>query len=613
MRALCPQYYWDNEPGLLSTSPYIPIGCLNAPVSDPATAIDYFNVLDSYTPLCFNYPVTTDGVAVNFSNQAPPLRTALDQKARTPSNIVWGDPLDTDCAATLNETVFCPTAHGCTWQSFNVGIDQGVDECRYAGWGYDAGFPSGSDHRCNCSGINMRCQSRMSLCFKTRADPTFLSACCLGEWPTGVSQSVDVPLGIAKHPELPILAPVAVNQTSLPDPLTVSNTVKMNPFQMACDPRWCLGSPACDSIMYETCQWSITAMNGSSRSALLAPSGVCGEWYRTFTSQGIVGPNSFALIDSIVNSYCVKSATALGDTTSCACVDPHAKAFYVWHSEDGVTSHTYQATAVNSNSFDSIAVSDYVCSNPFCIAAFHQETSFITSGLLARKTTCPTQTCMQVNLGLTVSIASITAGGYIDIGSTEFLCAGSRQSISSDVPLLDIQPLNPVWFYNNGEYLNPDNQAEIVIRNRSQVSPYVQVTFGGLPDWLTPVTLPEYPVATNSTNVFLLAFNADKAPGPLATTMNVTVTALKDQTTPFSPSAAWIAPMNLSIVDISMPVPEQPPAPKPRTDARGLPLLLIGQLTIGGAAMVVLSVCMILFSLFLVVNNLINANASRIS
>ena len=454
----------------------------------------------------------------------------------------------------------------------------------------------------------------MSLCFKTRADPAFLSDCCLNNWPLGISQSVGLSLSIARLPNYPILAEVGPNNSSLPDPLTVSNTVQVNPFQMACDPRWCKGSSACDPILYEECRWSITTILGTSRSALLAPEGVCGEWYRNFVAEGLLGTNSFVLIDSIVNEYCIKSATALGDTTSCACVNPDARNFYVWYSDDGgLTSNTYQVTAVNSNSFDSIAVSDFVCTNPFCIQAFQQETSFITSGLLARKTTCPTQTCMQVNLGLIVSATSIASGGYVSIGSTDLLCGGPNATISSGVPLLELLPLNDVWFYNGNteEYLNPDNQAAFVYRNLSPIPTNVELEFGNLPAWLTPVTnVFGYPVAANSTNLFLFAFDPELAPGPIAVTVNVTISAVDSSYDPFDPPARWTSSMNLSIVDISLPVPEQPPPPKPRTDELGLPLSLIDRLTVGGIAMIVLSACLIIYSVFLLFNNVINKNAA---
>lgn len=454
----------------------------------------------------------------------------------------------------------------------------------------------------------------MSLCFKTRADPAFLSDCCLNNWPLGISQSVGVSLSIAKLPYYPILASVGPNNSKLPDPLTVSNTVQVNPFQMACDPRWCKGSSACDPILYDECRWSITTVAGTSRSALLAPEGVCGEWYRNFVAEGLLGTNSFVLFDSIVNEYCIKSATALGDTTSCACVNPDARNFYVWYSDDGgLTSNTYQVTAVNSNSLNSIAVSDFVCTNPFCIQAFQQETSFITSGLLARKTTCPTQTCMQVNLGLIVSATSIASGGYVSIGSTDLLCSGPNATISSGVPLLELLPLNDVWFYNGNteEYLNPDNQAAFVYRNLSPIPTNVELEFGNLPAWLTPVTnVFGYPVAANSTNLFLFAFDPELAPGPIGVTVNVTISAVDSSYDPFDPPARWTSSMNLSIVDISLPVPEQPPPPKPRTDEIGLPLSLIDRLTVGGIAMIVLSACLIIYSVFLLFNNVINKNAA---
>ena len=607
--ATCPQATKStNRTRVVKTSPYIPEACLRAPVSDISIASDYFNVVNGFRSTCTfdKYPLTTDGVGVTFSEQAPPLRIALDQKASAYNGFPKsGAGVDTDCAATLNSTTFCPSENGCTWQSFIIGSDQGVD-CD--------SILNHSDPRCNCSGINTYCQSTMSLCFKTRADPSFLPACCLGNWPTGVSHSIQVPVGIAKDPTLPILAIVAPNQTELPDPLTVSNTMAFNPFQMACDPSWCVGSAECDPILYTECAWSITTVDGSSRSALLAPSGVCSDWYKSYVSEGIIGTHSFAIMDSIVNEYCIKSATALGDTTSCACVDPSsADTFYSWYSSNSnITSQSYQVTAVNQSNQDSIALSDYICTNPFCIAGFQQQTSFVTSGLLARKSTCPQQTCMQVQLGLVVSASSIVAGGYVDIGNTSLICTGSP-SISATVPLLELSPLNEVWFYNsiNGEYVNPDNQALISFRNVSSVPTYVDVTFGGLPNWLTPVTLLNYPIQTYSTNVFVLEFHADRAPGPIALTVNVTITAVQDtHNTPYDQPAVWSTPMNLNIVDISMPVPQQPPAPKPATDENGFPLTLKQSLSIGSIAMVVLSVCLILFSLFLMVNDLINANAS---
>ena len=611
-KLLCPQQSMTTGTyTYVRTSPYIPEACLRAPVSDLSIAADYFSIVNGFSSTCTadRYPLTTDGVGVTFSERSPPLRIALDQKSSFNANKKFsqsGDGVDTDCAATLNGTTFCPSANGCTWQSFVVGKDQGIN-CRTV--------DNYADPRCNCSGMNSYCQSTMSLCFKTRADPSFLRPCCLGIWPTTESHSIQVPVGIAKDPTLPILTLTAPGQTELPDPLTVSNTMAINPFQMACDPTWCAGSPACDPILYDTCAWSVTVVNGTTRSALLAPSGMCNVWYKSYVSQGLVGPNSFAIMDSIVNEYCIKSATALGDTTSCACVDPSSQdIFYRWYSTDsGFSSKTYEVTAVNMTNQDSIAVSDHICSNPFCIEGFQYETSFITSGLLARKTTCPTQTCMQVQLGLVVSATSIAAGGYVNIGNTSLLCTGAP-TVADDVPLLELFPLNEVWFYNgiNGEYINPDNQAQFLFRNVSSVPTYVDVTFGGLPNWLTPVTLINYPIQTYSNNVFVLEFHADRAPGPIALTVNVTVTAVTDKySTPYTPPAVWSAPMNLNIVDISMPVPLQPPPSKPATDENGFPLTLNNQLSIGAIAMVVLSACLILFSLFLVVNNLINANASR--
>jgi hypothetical protein len=220
---------------------------------------------------------------------------------------------------------------------------------------------------------------------------------------------------------------------------------------------------------------------------------------------------------------------------------------------------------------------------------------------------------MQVNLGLIVSATSIASGGYVSIGSTDLLCGGPNATISSGVPLLELLPLNDVWFYNGNteEYLNPDNQAAFVYRNLSPIPTNVELEFGNLPDWLTPVTnVFGYPVAANSTNLFLFAFDPELAPGPIAVTVNVTISAVDSSYDPFDPPARWTSSMNLSIVDISLPVPEQPPPPKPRTDEIGLPLSLIDRLTVGGIAMIVLSACLIIYSVFLLFNNVINKNAA---
>lgn len=600
----CPQAFTGSSPplGLLATSPLISKACLDAVVSDKVTYQDYFNVTNALRTSCIPglYPTTTDGYAVTISDLVRPFRTPLDQKARFGTSPANGPTVSTDCSI-LNNTTYCPSADGCTWQSFIVGNDEGI--CNQEGLGV-------SDSRCNCTGMGDGCRSTMSLCMKTRADPAFLTSCCLGQWPLGISHSVPVSIGIATSISIPIMPVTLPN--GFPDPLSLTNTItNVNPFQLACDPSWCPGSAACDSVVYQGCAWSVTTIDGSTTHAMLAPTGACGEWYRTFTSQGILGTNSFALIDSIVNEYCIKSASQLNDDTSCACVNPQAREFYTWYSPDGITSNTYQVSAVNSNSYNSIAVSDYVCSNPYCIAGFQQNTSFITSGLLARKTTCPTQICMQVNLGLILSATTIEAGGYVNIGNTSLICTGTP-SIAADVPLLEVLPFTDVWFYNGvtGNYYNPDNSAQFVVRNLSPISANVEISIQGLPDWLRLVTLVGYEIGALASKVFILEFLPELAPGPVSLSFDITVTAL-DGGNPFSPNATWTANMAVSIVDVSIQVPEQPLPPKPRTDNSGQPLTLLSSISVGGLALVVLSACMILFSLFLMFNNIINANASH--
>ena len=572
----------DNQITLRGRGLYIPSECISAPITDT----NYFAIEDAYGT-CPSFPDTTDGVAAVFNPELPPLRMPLDHSAwGTWKGYLQGPAVSTNCSV-LNNTTWCPTPGGCQWQEFTVG--QSADDVWH-------GRKEG-----DCSGLGVRydtnssyyCLSTMSLCMRTRADPVFKHACCTRQWPLGVSHSIDVSLSIALDPTVPILH-VPMQGTATLGP----SVTAMNAFSMACDPAWCVGSSQCDPDLYEECIWSTTTLSGNVVHATLAPDGVCSDWYKTYTQLGLLSQNSWVLIDDMINSYCLASATTLGDTTSCACVNPQpGSILYSSCTDFNAVCDTIgdnglrRVAAVNVGSSDTIALSDYVCSNPACLAA-RQGTSFITSGLLARVATCPTQVCMQMIFDETISIGEIT-GGSIYIRDTELYCSDSITS--PDAPIFALYPANAVWFYDSiaKTITNPDSIQFVAFTNFSSQTENYTITYSPLPSWVVAQTVHYGSIQKQG------QFNFGILPIalPASSAIAFTLTALTGGD-PFVPPAQWTCNVAFSLVDVSIP---QPPAPEPSKPGQtdGILPRYLSNVSTTGKALLVMSVTFILFSIFL--------------
>ena len=592
-------FHAQNRQPMRSRSSLMPQDCITYPITDP----NYLAIEQSYRT-CTSYPATTDGVTAKMDTKLPPFRTPLDQNAwGYMYNIVYGTrpqgpTLSTDCSV-LNGTQWCPTVDGCQWKEFTVGLGNDDHENKNS----DGDCSNLAKRMTYDNGIEP-CFSTMSICVRTRADPTFKKSCCLGEFPLGISHSVNVNTGIALGPDIPIF-----NVPPQGGITYYANSVDLNAFDAACDPAWCFGSSQCDPVLYEECAFSVTTVGTSTVHAALAPSGLCRDWYLTYTQLGLYSTNSWVLIDDMINSYCLASASFYNDTISCACVDPRPNSIFYSSCTDFGQScggGLRRLAAVNVGTSDTIALSDYVCSNPYCLSANSGHTSFVTSGILERLATCPTQVCMQMIMDQTITIGEIT-GGSVYIRDTSLMC--SDRTASTGAPIFQLFPANTVWFYDNvaKTITNPESIQFVAYQSTTPGTSYYSLSYA-VPAWINAQSIYPGAIGVNTLTQFQFTIDPLKISSPTATTIEFTLIALtarpQDGGVPFSPPAQFTVPLTFAVVDVSVPQPPPPPPPKPGQNEGVLPLM-IASMSPGTFALIVMSVTFVLFSIFLMLVNIL--------
>ncbi len=422
------------------------------------------------------------------------------------------------------------------------------------------------------------CEILVSNCVRTRADPSLRRNCCLNQWPYGSSLSTSLSRMVV-YPTNSVTALVAGH-------LYTNTSYQVNPFEL-CEPSWCLGAGQCDDIMISECEYSYTTVSGNVIHAMLVP-GICNDFYQRFLLAGrpsLLTTNSWILLDDMINSYCIHSATSLGDTTSCACIQ--SKAGSIIYSSCSVFGETCldsgirPVQSVNSASNDTIAISDYVCSNPNCIKAMTGQT-FITSGLIERAYTCPTQVCLQMNLGKSITVGTITADSiYID--DTSLIC--TAHTVSDLAPDILLTPLQTIWFTNSSGYTNPNSVQAVVFTNESTITANYTISYDPLPPFVNNITLNNSGVL-NPGHTSEYFYGLVKGYGPTNTSIGFTFTV--------PGLIQFTTTVPFSIVNTDIPI--IPPI---------IPLSKYNySLTTGGKSLVIISITLFLFTLFLVIRHL---------
>jgi len=269
----------------------------------------------------------------------------------------------------------------------------------------------------------------------------------------------------------------------------------------------------------------------------------------------------------MITQYCVHSASALGDTVSCACVAYTANQKYYASCTDYGVDCAGQArfiVAANSNTTAGYELlTDYVCGNVFCSQARYGSQSFITAGLLERALSCPQNICTMIRMGSSVTINDIEAGAYY-IADASLKC--DRSSVSETQPTYSDLLFTNVWFYDSvkQEILNPDTQGILGVTNTGNSDFSMTVMWDGalnltqnrgLPDWLyfSGIDLNEFILANHEYNI---SFGIVPSKIHSSLQFQLPVTISDQRYTDFK----IISKILFQVVDIAS---KQPPGPPP--------------------------------------------------
>jgi hypothetical protein len=397
-----------------------------------------------------------------------------------------------------------------------------------------------------------------------------------------------------------------------------------NPYELYCDPTWCPASPACDNVYFDECQYSTTTVGTSTIHACLASEGSCRQWFSASTlfptpaTALTVGSHNWLLIDRMMENYCLNSATAVGDTTSCACIGngkatiqrPGDTLYYVSCSDIGIATDCPEGVvpvvAVPGTPSAPLEgapriLVDPVCANIECLAARADGSRFLTSGALQRALACPDQICLLANMNSTFNFGNIGTGTVLISNAGQF-CQGT--SFTTNAPSFRIVTAPTIWFYTNvGESITNANQVSILrienVSNDENTNMNWSVSWngaptGGLPSWIN------FQGVTSGEGVFPgQATSIQWGLGTVTTTpdyfdLSLTVFMLGNGGVTFSQQDVLL---NFAIVDIDKKEPTAPSGDD--TAPNDLRLTIREKLSPGGIATVGLVVLLILVTLAL--------------
>jgi hypothetical protein len=435
---------------------------------------------------------------------------------------------------------------------------------------------------------------------------------------------------------------------------TVSS-FSLNPYTLYCDPFTCAEQATCDQIIAEECAYSHTswtvnegALADGIYHAALVPGNACSAWYQATYQAYPNSTHSFLAINNLINNYCGNgtdsSATAFGDSWSCFCQTFTTKTIQQFYtpctdtaigcSADPNWQFSPLITVIadeNNDGSSFVGVGNPICSNPFCIRGREQlDNTFITPNLFQRSNLCPTSSCLLITQGFSLSTGVITSEGAVEIVNKSLFC---NQSFTAPlVPSFAFfhYDQSNIWFWElTGQSItNPDFQARFDIINSSSNAACANIQYsnvtstGRIYPWLgfdfvnTYQTIPAF----GTTSIFFpLSKNNPPTQSELAF-IDVTITGLNYSsglcninTPTFTDGLPPIynETVQLNVISVDPPIGPSPDKPVPGQNSDGRPIpTQDSAFTLGGIAIIVMSVTFIIFGLFLLFNSNFNARVA---
>lgn len=662
-------------------SEYLPSWCAKNPEITDFGWIQAGQALGNGQCGAFNYPSSylPNGQLqlVQFDRNEFPLRIPYDIlqnnfvdpkfdlfSQRYDANGAWNytvifPPIDTVCSALNGNIPGCSITdplnpNACQWTSALSG-DTRVGFTETAKYNSSAvQEPWFNGLAPTCGGVNgSTCQVQASFCRKTRQDESYKKECCLQTlFSSTGSMSLWFSNSFWKYPTK-TLSGLIENIT----PTITSFSV--NPYQLYCDPYTCAGAATCDQIIAEECAYSTTywtvqqgAIADGVYHAALVPGNACSVWYKSTYESYPNSTHSFLAVNNLINNYCgngaASSATAYGDSYSCFCLTFTTKSQQIFYtpctesvlgcSSDPFWQNSPLITVLpnidGSPSF--VGVGNPICSNPICAIGKNElNTTFITPNLFQRSLLCPSQTCLLISQGFSISTGVIISQGGVEIVNKSLFC---EQSYSAPlVPSLAFFPYNNtnIWFWDltSQTILDPDVEGQLDIINAtslSNVDACVRIQYSNrasngskIYPWLGFLTETTYSVIpfTDTASVFIpLNKNEPPTKSEIAY-IDVTVTALKyiggvcsDQSPTFSGGSApiYTQTVQLNVISVDPPIGPPPDKPDPGQNSTGIPIPTTDSLwTLGGLAILILSITFIIFGIFLYINSNYNTRVAN--
>lgn len=632
---------WPNQFYEATTPPFAPIKCFNTtlPGTETLPIESQITLANRNCPYQSSFPVV-GGQSVVFTSTEAPFRVALDERAAYQIAELYDFPeagLQRNCNLLLNG--FYPGcsktsgAGACDWKDVIVGKDVGGGNVFNAYKSYEScgGYiallekggivDQGASKGYKEDDVTW-CNVAASFCLRLAFDQTYKASCCKQTLVQdfSLSDAVWTTNTFFAEPSMR-LADLNPNTPAFALPLS-SNSY--NPYQLFCDPQWCPNGPACDTIFYESCLWSTTTIGTSTVHACVAPSGQCRDWYSASTLSPTpgtaltLGNHNWLLIDTLIKNYCLSSASALGDTTSCACVgtanrsieNPGSIVYYTSCSSIGIGTNCPESVVPVApiDGFPQPAtltgtpriLTDPVCSNIDCLASRLDGTRFLTSGALQRALACPQHVCLLAVMNSTFSFANIGTGTRF-IGELSQFCV--NQSFSVDAPTFRVIEAPTLWFWSNvGQSITNPNLTSILRIENVSANPDTNMNWsiswngaptGGLPPWLEfqGTTSGQGVFAGNAATVQFTLGEVTKA--PLYHDLDLNVFMIGQGGITLSQQSVTL---NFAVIDI-----DKPNTPLPSgddTDPNGVPLRVQEQLSPGGWALLALSVLLLVIAFF---------------
>ena len=537
--------------------------------------------------------------SVHFTETDYPFRVPLDYKVVSKQAIIDGKA-NLESAVSQNCNALNGTFPGC--------VATGATGCAWA--------PVLGSGESSIEGLNL-CSYEGSFCLKTDFDHAFKTACCLQSLHTdgGLSESIWLQENFRLQPNTSISGGLGPDDPPFMTPTSKS----FNPYQLFCSPLWCQNSPDCDATLYETCAWSVTEIDGSPVHACLAESGGCRSWYSASTfgaASLVVGQHSWRLIDAMIEDYCFKSASTLGDTTSCACIETAAgpdAVFYTSCTALGIDPlecgpdqvlPLVGATVEVGDPFPQI-VGNALCRNVFCTSAANDGSAFVDSNRRLQLQACPENLCIIAVASQEIVVGNLSTSNFY-VGNLTSTC--SQKSISNQCPPFQAVELPTVWWYDRSAanpLLNPEATQIITIQNQSFLGgPTLNYSISwanvnengeGLPSWLQrqgSLVGQLDPGESGSLAITIVPQNLNPTTAPTVIRLPVTVSALDGSGNTIN--GCQLSPVTLSMVLVDLDTPIAPTPSNPDNVPDGLPVKQEEGLSAGGKSLLLFTLILLL-------------------